>query len=179
MSHPEPVANVSTSTWPEETELCFAPGGTRVMLTIQRRLVRIVIQDSIDILRATLIFENAFPEGPQSLQFARHALVSAAEKQLPATLSIHTWLLQDDDYIAKITPLVSAYYLTMKDRLTFSKTRARIPLFRSEVKELCNTIMQPVFLAMTSTPQVKHYVEQQISGYRYTFPTRVTSFFIY
>ena len=149
------------------------------MLTIQRRLVRIVIQDSIDILRATLIFENAFPEGPQSLQFARRALVSAAEKQLPATLSIHTRLLQDDDYIAKITPLVSAYYPTMKDRLTFSKTHARIPLFRSEVKELCNTIMQPVFLAMTSTPQVKHYVEQQISGYRYTFPTRVTSFFIY
>ena len=179
MLHPEPVANVSTSTWPEEMELCFAPGGTRVMLTIQCWLVRIIIQDSIDILQATLIFENAFLESPQSLQFAHHALVSVAEKQLPATLSIHTQLLQDDGYIAKITPLVGAYYLTMKDRLTFSKTCAQIPLFHSEVKELCNTIMQPVFLAMTSTPQVKHYVKQQISGYRYTFPMRVTSFFIY
>ena len=61
MSHPEPVANVSTSTWPEETELCFAPGGTRVMLTIQCWLVHIVIQDSIDILQAMLIFWKCVP----------------------------------------------------------------------------------------------------------------------
>ena len=90
MLHPEPVANVLTSTWPEETELCFAPGRTRVMLTIQHRLVHIVIQDSIDILQATLIFDNVFPEGPQSLQFAHGTLVSVAEKQLPATYPFTT-----------------------------------------------------------------------------------------
>jgi hypothetical protein len=50
MLHPEPVATQSTRTWPEEMELCFAPGRTKVMLTIQCRLVRIIIQDSIEIL---------------------------------------------------------------------------------------------------------------------------------
>ena len=127
MLHPEPVATVTTMTWPEETELCYAPGGTRVMLTIQRRLLRTVIQDSIEILRATLIFENAFPEGDQGFNFARRALVSAAEKQLPVTLSIHNRLLQDEDYIGKIIPLVTAYDLTLKDQLTFFKATCSNP----------------------------------------------------
>ena len=127
MLHPEPVATVTTTTWPEETELCYAPGGTRVMLTIQCQLLRTVIQDSIEILRATLIFENAFPEGDQGFYFAHHTLVSAAEKQLPVTLSIHNWLLQDEDYIRKIIPLVTAYDLTLKDQLTFFKATRSNP----------------------------------------------------
>ena len=176
MLHPEPVATVTTTTWPEETELCFAPGRTRVMLTIQRQLLHTIIQDLIKILWATLIFENVFPEGDQGFYFARHALVSAAEKQLPVMLLIHNQLLQDEDYISKIIPLITAYNLTLKDQLTFSKPCTQIPLFHSEVKELCNTTMQPVFLAMTSIPQVKHYVDEQLSAYRYTFQTQVTSF---
>ena len=112
MSHPEPVATELTSTWPEETELCFPPGGTKVMLTIQRRLVHIVIQDSVELLRASLMFENAYPDSVQSIVFVRRALVSAAQKQLPATLSIHNRLLQDDEYISKIISAVYTRYCT-------------------------------------------------------------------
>lgn len=81
------------------------------MLTIQRRLIRTIIQDSIDILRATLIFENAFPDGAQCLAFVHRALVSAAERHLPAALSIHNRLHQDGEYTSKIIPVVRTYYL--------------------------------------------------------------------
>jgi hypothetical protein len=112
MLHPEPVATKSTQTWPEETELCFAPGRTKVMLTIQCRLVCVVIQDSIETLQASLVFENAFPDGVQGLAFVWHALISAAERHLPAALSIHNRLRLDDEYISKIIPVVHAYSLT-------------------------------------------------------------------
>ena len=104
--HPEPVATEMTSTWPDKTDLCFPPGGTKVMLTIQRLLVRAIIQDSIEILRASLMFENAYPDSVQSLVFVWRALVTAAQRRLPATLSIHNRLLQDNEYISKIAPLV-------------------------------------------------------------------------
>ena len=95
-----------TSAWPDETDLCFPPGGTKVMLTIQRPLVRTIIQDLIEILRASLMFENTYPDGVQSLVFVQRTLVTAAQRRLPATLSIHNQLLQDDEYILKIAPLV-------------------------------------------------------------------------
>ena len=103
-ANPEPATTESTPTWPVETNLFFAPGVTKLMLTIQRPLIRTVIQDTIEVLRATLTFDNAFPDGPQTIAFVRQSLITAAEK--PTAMSVHQRLLQDDDYMSKIVPVV-------------------------------------------------------------------------
>jgi hypothetical protein len=53
----------------------------------------------------------------------------------------------------------------------YSKLRARIPLFRNEVKERCNTITQAEFLPMATVGHIVRSVEWQCSNYHYTFPT--------
>jgi len=48
-----------------------------IMLTTQQPLVRMVIQDSFDILCASLVFINAFPNAPLAVQFVKDALLSS------------------------------------------------------------------------------------------------------
>ncbi|KAI9448899.1 hypothetical protein BJY52DRAFT_1193042 [Lactarius psammicola] len=153
-SHLGNVSAESTSAWPVDTELQFAPGATRVMLTIQRPLMRSVIQDAIEILRASLMFDNAFLDSIHTLAFVRRSLLTSARKRCPTALSIHTRLVQDEDYISKIIPVL----------------RARISLFRSEVKELCTSLVSPIFLSMTPGPKVALFAQRQLSNYNYTFP---------
>ena len=52
-----------------------------------------------------------------------------------------------------------------------SQPRARIPLFRFEVKERCAGIMLIAFIAITDVPTIVTIVQRQLSNYRYTFPT--------
>ncbi|KAI9439470.1 hypothetical protein BJY52DRAFT_1195598 [Lactarius psammicola] len=59
----------SSLTWPADTDLIFAPGGTQVMLTLQRLLIRTVVQDAIKDLQASLLFNNAFPDGILAITF--------------------------------------------------------------------------------------------------------------
>ena len=49
--------------------------------------------------------------------------------------------------------------------------RARIPLYRLEVKERCATLLQIVFLSVGSVPTIAQIVARQLSRYNYTFPT--------
>lgn len=77
------------------------------MLTIQRPLVRVIIQDAIENLRASLLFINAFPGPACAVTFIRDALITAASQNGPAAIPVHMRLLQDEDYMAKIVSLVS------------------------------------------------------------------------
>jgi hypothetical protein len=85
----------------------FAPDSNRVMLTMQRPLVRVVIQDSFDILRISLLFTNAFPEGSVAVQFVKEALLTSALNHRPGAARIYQRLLHDEEYLSKIIPLVS------------------------------------------------------------------------
>ncbi|KAI9456292.1 hypothetical protein BJY52DRAFT_1188006 [Lactarius psammicola] len=110
--------------------------------------------DAIEILRASLMFDNAFPDSIHTLAFVRRSLLTSARKRCPTALSIHTRLVQDEDYISKIIPVL----------------HARISLFRSEVKELCTSLVSPIFLSMTPGPKVALFAQRQLSNYNYTFP---------
>ncbi len=90
-----------------ETDLVFLPGSNKVMLTLQRPLVRIVIQDSFDILRASLMFTNAFPDCSLTIEFVKDALVRSALNHAPGARYIYQRLLYKDDYISKLITLVS------------------------------------------------------------------------
>ncbi|KAH8980282.1 hypothetical protein EDB92DRAFT_1820608 [Lactarius akahatsu] len=88
----------------------------------------VLAETTLDDLRATLIFNDTFPDGILATCFIRSSLNTAAEKVVkkkPAASSIQERLLADDDYVLKIAPVL----------------HARIPLFRSEVKDRCNSIV--------------------------------------
>ena len=99
--------------WPADTHLTFNPGSNKIMLTIQPPLLQTTIQDGFENLRASLLFENAFPEPNLTVLFVRKTLIAATRSLLPASVNIYNWLLLDDEYINKISHLVSG--LSLKD----------------------------------------------------------------
>ncbi|KAI9439729.1 hypothetical protein H4582DRAFT_2075103 [Lactarius indigo] len=115
------ATTVSEFTWPSNTDLSFAPGSTRLMLTAQRPLVRAVIQEAIENVRAAMMFNDAFPNLARAFTFIRDALITAA--------------------------------------------------YSAEVRERCNAITLPIFLAMASREEIIESVRHQLSNYNYTFPT--------
>ncbi|KAI9440516.1 hypothetical protein H4582DRAFT_2074300 [Lactarius indigo] len=149
------ITAVSESTWPSNTDLSFAPGSTRLMLTAQRPLIRAVIQEAIENVRAAMLFNDAFPNLNRAFTFIRDALISAAYSYGPVASMLYKRLMEDDEYLARIIPL----------------PRARISLFRAEVRERCNAITLPTFLAMASREEIIESVRHQLSNYNYTFPT--------
>ncbi|KAH9016737.1 hypothetical protein EDB85DRAFT_1897982 [Lactarius pseudohatsudake] len=129
------AATESTSAWPVGTDLKFAP---------------------VDDLRATLIFNDTFPDGILATCFIRSSLNSATEtiaKKETGASSIQERLLADDDYVVKIAPVL----------------RARIPLFRSEVKDHCNSIVLAEYTSKVQADIIQS-VDWQISGYNYVHP---------
>ena len=91
----------------DEVDLVFSVDSKKVMLTAQRSLVRVVIQDSFDIIRTSLMFTHAFPDGPLAIQFAKEALLRSALNHTPGAARIYQRLLKDKEYLWKIIPLVS------------------------------------------------------------------------
>jgi hypothetical protein len=106
------VAPKWSPSWPADTHLTFNPGSNKVMLTIQIPLIRTIIQDSFEDLRATLLFENAFPDPNLTILFLRKTLIGAARSRLPDTVNVYNRLLLDDEYRDKLSRLVSD--LTLK-----------------------------------------------------------------
>lgn len=98
---------VSPTLWPADTELQVIAGTTRIILTTQSALIQSVIHGSFEHVQASLLFEHAFPGPLLALSFIRNALVTSAKKCGPAAASIHTRLLNDEDYVKRIAPLVS------------------------------------------------------------------------
>ncbi len=131
--------------------------------------MRKVFQDAIEDLRASLVFNNAFPDGILTISFIRLSLNTAAQNNCPAASSIQRRLLHDEDYVLKITPVVSFSSVEDYKADTYSKLRARIPHFRSEVKDRCNTIALGEFVPMAPVDIVRT-VEWQRSNYNYTYP---------
>ena len=100
------VKHESGATWPVDTDLVYAEGSTKLKLTIQHALVRMILQDAIDHIRSKILFTHAFLDASLSITFARDALISAVLDRLPTSQNVHAQLISDDDYIGKlITPV--------------------------------------------------------------------------
>ena len=81
-------------------------GSNKLKLTSQRPLVRIVLHEAIELLRAAMLFNNAFPDVCVSLGLIKDCLFAAAKHLKPGTAEILERLTQDADYMSKIIPLV-------------------------------------------------------------------------
>ncbi|KAF8264431.1 hypothetical protein EI94DRAFT_1703253 [Lactarius quietus] len=140
--------------WPIETSLILTQGSNKLKLTHQRPMVRVVIQEAIEHLWATMMFNNAFPEFCVALRLIKDCLFTAANHLKPGSTGIYVRLEEDPEYLSRITPL----------------PRARICLIRSEVKERCTTITMGTFLMFGSPLDIIKYVRNQLANYTYTFP---------
>ncbi|KAH9161634.1 hypothetical protein EDB89DRAFT_2080488 [Lactarius sanguifluus] len=150
------AATELTLAWPAYTNLKFAPGQNRLTLGGQHEVIRKVVKQSIEDLRASLIFNDAFPDGILATCFIRHSLNIGAKKvskKNSAASSVQERLVDDDDYAFKIIPVL----------------RARIPLFRSEVKDRCNAIAMAEFTSQVPADIIQS-VDWQLSGYQYVYP---------
>jgi hypothetical protein len=97
----------SAFAWPVDTDLIYIPGSRKIMLTLQMPLICMVIQDAFENLRASLLFEHAFPDPNLTVLFIRKNLIGVARSHLPRAMHIHKCLLSDDEYLDKLSPLVS------------------------------------------------------------------------
>lgn len=98
---------VGTSVWPVDTDLIYAPGSNKIMLTLQMPLVRTVVQDAFENIRASILFEDAFPDLNLTVLFVRKNLIRAARAHLPRAVDIHRRLIRDDRYLDQLSRLVS------------------------------------------------------------------------
>lgn len=90
-----------------EVELVLTPDTNALMLTMQHPLLRLVIRDSFNILRVSLMFINAFPNAPLAVRFVKEALLHSALNHTPRTDNIYQQLMNNEEYMRKIVPLVS------------------------------------------------------------------------
>ena len=147
------------------------------MLTVQRPLLRSVLQDMFDRIRAAMVFQNAFPSPFDSIKMITDNLIIAAESNSRAT-NIYNRLIIDGDYTTSMSRLVSLWILNMKLLTPMPicfQPCARIPLFRAEVKDRCVAIVQAKFLAIQEHLTVIRLVKKQLSNYNYSFPRSTVS----
>jgi hypothetical protein len=103
------ISDSPTIIWPVDTNLVFINGETTLKLTHQPTVLRLVIKNAIDNLKGSIVFTDAFPDYTLTIKFAKSALISATMGQLSTAQGIHTWLMNDDDYVSGIIPLVCNY----------------------------------------------------------------------
>ena len=107
-------------TWPADTDLVLAAGSSKLSLLAQHPIVRAVIQEAIDNLQAALVFTNAFPDICNALTLIKDCLLDAALCLKPGATEMLERLKHDQDYVLKITPLVSVLEFNMTLLTCFS-----------------------------------------------------------
>ncbi|KAF8257247.1 hypothetical protein EI94DRAFT_1709340 [Lactarius quietus] len=138
-----------------DTNLVFQEGSKKLMLTHQRPIIRTIVQDAIDNLRASLLIRNAFPDPVVAWAFTKDALHLAAEWcEKPGATTVQARLQDDDEYMAKLVSL----------------PRAWISLIRSEVKDRITAVSYAAILSIGSATEVARVIGNQLSNYTYTFP---------
>ena len=111
MSHQHCSVLTSTSvagtckTWPSETELVLTLR-KKVNLTSQHVVIHVLLQDAIDSVQLSLLFDNAFPDANTTLQIVQDHLFSAAEKYKPGTVVILKRLTSDNEHLTKMSSVV-------------------------------------------------------------------------
>ncbi|KAH9164868.1 hypothetical protein EDB89DRAFT_1911836 [Lactarius sanguifluus] len=154
----------SGAPWPADTDLLFATGSSKIKLTLQHPLVRLVLQDAIDHMRAHLVLINAFPDPGATLAFARDSLMTAVEDCQPDTKILCQRFQDDIEYLTRVIPVVWSTIITDET------PRCRISWIRSKVKEHCNIICVPEIYAIGPQTEITRVIRGQLSNYNYTFP---------
>ncbi|KAH9038003.1 hypothetical protein EDB83DRAFT_2318530 [Lactarius deliciosus] len=142
------------SPWPADTDLVFGLGSKKVMLTLQFPLVRAVLQDAFEYMRAYLVLTDAFPDTTDAISFARDSLITAAESHQSDAAIICERLQHDAEYLAHLLPV----------------PRTRMSRIRAEVKERCGALCVPQIYTFGNATEITRRIQKQLINYNYTFP---------
>lgn len=85
------------------------PGSNKILLTLQRPVMRAVFHDTFERIRAAMMFQNAFPNVYDTIEFITDNIIRAAESVDQAT-NIFNRLVLDGEYTTRMTRLVSPYF---------------------------------------------------------------------
>ena len=92
--------------WLADTTIVFPPGSGKMSLTSQAVMVKIVLHEAMEIVRADLLFKVAFPNPNVTLELIKESLITAAS-HLRGAANIYRCLLYDAWYMSKMVVLVS------------------------------------------------------------------------
>jgi hypothetical protein len=122
----DPVITSGSSepSFPAETELLFVSGSNKIMLTVQRPLMRAVFQEAFERIRADMVFKNVFPNIYETIEMITDSLLKAAESNDWAT-NIYNRLTLDADYSNNMSRLVGLRISNTMLLTPFSAPRTR------------------------------------------------------
>ena len=100
------VSNSDYPFWPTETDLIYAPSSNRLKLTGQSPIVRSVVVNAIENLRAAMLLSGAFPDVCSVLTLIKDCFLTSASYLLPGAADVLDRLKSDPDYLSKLTVLV-------------------------------------------------------------------------
>ncbi|KAH9008738.1 hypothetical protein EDB85DRAFT_2163905 [Lactarius pseudohatsudake] len=138
--------------WPMDTDL--SKTSVKLRLTDQSSIVRSTITGSFSLLHASIVLENAFPETLQVARFIWDAL-GAASLQVRGAEDVHTRILKDSNYCWQMSVL----------------PRARISIFRAEVKERCVVTVALLFSPYDPIA-IADLVKKLETDFSYIYPRR-------
>ena len=104
------VSNSDHPFWPAETDLVYASGSNRLKLTGQSPIVRSVVVQAIENLRAAMLFTGAFLDVCSALTLIKDCLLTSASFLLPGAADVLDRLRTDPDYLSKLTLLVRLFF---------------------------------------------------------------------
>ncbi|KAH9017755.1 hypothetical protein EDB83DRAFT_2320999 [Lactarius deliciosus] len=144
--------------WPDETNLRSAVSG-KPRLTEQTRFMRDIIKASFPHLRASIMIHDAYPDATLIGTFVLRAFLAATSNDSRAVY-VHQRIRQDHVYLSKMTVL----------------PRARITVFRAEVKERCVAAVALLINLNDSPTSIADLIDKQLNdNYNYIFPRRSNS----
>ena len=89
--------------WPKDTDVVFIDGKMKLMN--QTPIVRTTINKAFDLLQASIVLENAFPDTLLTSKFIQAALTTAS-LLVPSAEDLHVRIMKDRDYFTKMSILV-------------------------------------------------------------------------
>ncbi|KAH8979769.1 hypothetical protein EDB86DRAFT_2835705 [Lactarius hatsudake] len=110
--------------------------------------------DAIENLQASILFVNAFPDATIAFTLTKDALITATENHRHGGGIVQCQLQVNDKYLTKLISLA----------------RARIPIFRGEVKDQCDAVSVAPIIAIGSVTDISRLIRKQLSNYTYIFP---------
>ena len=156
--------------WPADMNYYYPLGSNKLKLNLQSPLIRQTMCDVIMNIKASLLFENAFPDAGVSQTLASETLMCAAGSR-PERAAL-LWRFQDDaEYFAKLVPIVcSPSTLSLTHTAIHQQGRTRICHVWSKVKDHCCTIVGTVFRALEDPPLIAKIAQRQVARYTYIYP---------
>ncbi|KAF8269645.1 hypothetical protein EI94DRAFT_1699341 [Lactarius quietus] len=138
-------------------------GLNKLKLTHKRPMVRAVIQEAIEQLRAMMMFNNAFPEFCVALGLIKDCLFTVANILKPGSAGIYIQLKEDPEYLSRITPLPANYtYTSLKAKIDKMPQWAGDALMSYQNDHII-TVIQDMFFTGGAKLFAKHFC--------YLFPT--------